>query len=174
MNDTGYPDDPDRVELVPGAVEAVRELTAGGLVPAVVSNQSGVGRGLITRERAAAVHARFVELFAVRSGVRLPCFYCPHTPGEGCGCRKPKPGLLVEAAGALGLGGARSVIVGDRWTDVAAGRAFGAATVLLGGGGAGRPRPETPAADHVAADWADACRWVLSWARHGGGGHGTH
>jgi histidinol-phosphate phosphatase family protein len=166
MEDVGYPNDPDRVRLIPGAADAVRALAAAGFVPAVVSNQSGLARGLITPDQAAAVHDRFVELFAAAAGVRLPCFYCPHGPRDGCGCRKPKPGLLERAAAELHLAGAPAVMVGDKSDDVAAGRAFGAVTVWLAHG---RPAPADAPADYVAADWADAGRWLLTRAE---GGHG--
>jgi len=161
MEDVGYPNDPARVRLIPGAAGAVRELAAAGFVPAVVSNQSGLARGLIIPAQAAAVHERFVALFAAESGVRLPCYYCPHGPGDGCGCRKPRPGLLERAAADLGLAARGAVMVGDKPSDAAAGRAFGARTVLLAIGGI--PPRDSPA-DHVASDWADACRWVCERA----------
>ena len=74
MVDVGYPNDPDTVRLIPGAAEAVREMVKLGAVPAVVSNQSGIARGRITRDQAMAVHDRFVDLFEAASGVKLPCF----------------------------------------------------------------------------------------------------
>jgi D-glycero-D-manno-heptose 1,7-bisphosphate phosphatase len=125
MEDVGYPNDPEQVRLVPGAMEAVRALAAVGFVPVVVSNQSGLARGLITPEQARAVHDRFVELFAAGSGVRLPCYYCPHGPDDGCDCRKPRPGLLRTAASELGLIGRPGVMVGDKPADVEAGIAAG-------------------------------------------------
>src|SRR5215210_2961714 len=97
MEDVGYPNDPAAVRLLPGAADAVRELVGFGYVPAVVSNQSGLARGLITPDQADAVHRRFVELFEEASGVRLPAYYCPHGPDDGCDCRKPKTALLCRA-----------------------------------------------------------------------------
>lgn len=131
--DAGYPSDPARVEPLPGAADALRALVAAGFVPAVVSNQSGLARGLITPKQAAAVHARFVELFAAASGVALPAWYCPHGPVDGCPCRKPAPGLLLQAARELGLIGVPGVIVGDKPSDVAAGRAAGYDGILFTG-----------------------------------------
>lgn len=159
MEDVGYPNDPAQVRLLPGAAGAVRQLATAGFVPAVVSNQSGIARGRVTPEQAAAVHERFVDLFATESGVRLPGFYCPHGPADGCDCRKPLPGLLRRAADSLGLAGAPAVMVGDKPADVAAGKAFGAATAWLSHGRAypdGEPRP-----DLVAAGWDEIAAWAL-------------
>src|SRR5262245_24958761 len=151
MDDVGYPNDPARVRLIPGAATAVRDLVRVGFVPAVVSNQSGIARGFVTPAQAVAVHDRFVDLFARASGVALPCFYCPHDPDAWCTCRKPRPGLLYRAVAASGLTGRPAVMVGDKPSDVAAGKAFGATAVWLSFGRtypAGEPTP-----DHVAKDW---------------------
>ena len=113
----------------------------------LVSNQSAVGRGMITAEQAQAVHDRMtVELRA--SGVEFDgVYYCPHAPDDACECRKPRSGLLRQAAAELRLDLARSVMVGDRQSDVEAGRGAGCMTVLLGSG-EGDP-------DVRAADWAE-------------------
>ncbi len=133
MVDVGYPNDPAQVQLLPGAAEAVRELVRVGFVPAVVSNQSGLARGLITPEQAEAVHDRFVEQFEAASGVLLCCYYCPHGPDDGCACRKPKPGLLNRAAADLGLIGVPGIAIGDKLSDVEAGRAAGLDGLLFQG-----------------------------------------
>ena len=125
MHDVGYPKDPATVRLIAGAAAAVRELVALGFVPAVVSNQSGLARGLLTPDEAKAVHERFVTLFETASGVRLPCWYCPHGPDDDCDCRKPKPGLLRIAASELGMVGKPGIIIGDKPSDAAAGVAAG-------------------------------------------------
>lgn len=122
--DVGYPWDPARVEPLPGAIDALRELGAHFAV-VIISNQSGIGRGLITEAEARAVHDRVVEVFG-RAGVGFAgAYYCPHAPGAGCPCRKPAPGLLLDAARDLGLDLARSIMIGDKPSDVAAGRAAG-------------------------------------------------
>jgi histidinol-phosphate phosphatase family protein len=149
IEDVGYPREPERVALLPGAAEALRAFAAAGLKVVVVSNQSGIGRGLITRAEAAAVHERFVELLA-DEGVELAgAYYCPHAPDDGCDCRKPAPGLLLRAADELGLDLGRSVMVGDKEADVEAGRRAGARTV--------RFRPDA-AWDDVAAAVLDLTR----------------
>lgn len=159
MEDVGYPNDPARVRLIPGAATVVRELAAAGFKPAVVSNQSGLARGRITPAQAAAVHERFVTLFAEASGIILPCYYCPHGPDDNCDCRKPRTGLLQRAAADLGPTGSPAVMVGDKPSDVAAGRAFGAVTVWLAHGSAYPPNEPPP--DRIAHGWHDVTwRWL--------------
>ena len=131
MEDVGYPKDPADVRLLPGAADAVRELVGLGYVPAVVSNQSGIARGLVTPEQAAAVHRRFVELFEEASGERLPAYYCPHGPDDGCDCRKPKTGLLRTAAVDLEMVGKPGAMVGDKYSDMEAAHTAGYDGVLL-------------------------------------------
>jgi histidinol-phosphate phosphatase family protein len=127
--DVGYPNDPARVELLPGAAEVLRGLQRDWAL-VVVSNQSGLGRGKITEAEAKAVHARFVALFAA-AGVQFAGFYyCPHAPEDGCPCRKPAPGMLHDAARELGLDLASSVMIGDKPSDLEAGRAAGCAQVV--------------------------------------------
>jgi histidinol-phosphate phosphatase family protein len=158
MKDVGYPNDPDKVRLIPGAAAAIRELARHGFMPAVVSNQSGLARGRISPAQAAAVHQRFVELFLQESGLTLRCFYCPHGPDDGCECRKPRPGLLVDAVTSLGLEGLPAVMVGDKPSDVAAGQAIGATTVWFSFGDE-YPNGE-PSPDHAVSDW-DQCLATL-------------
>lgn len=161
MEDVGYPNDREAVRLIFGAAKAIRELAGRGFVPAVVSNQSGLARGLITPDEASAVHERFVELFERESGVRIPCFYCPHGPEDGCACRKPKTGLLNEAAKTVDMVGRRAVMVGDKPSDVEAGRAVGALTVWLS---FGREYPAGGSApDFIANDWFELATHLKDW-----------
>jgi D-glycero-D-manno-heptose 1,7-bisphosphate phosphatase len=141
--DVGYPRDPARVEPLPGAIEVLRALQHSFAL-VIVSNQSGLGRGLITDAEARAVHDRVIDVFA-RAGVGFAgAYYCPHAPGAGCPCRKPAPGLLVDAARELALDLASSVMVGDKASDVAAGRAAGCGHTIRFGpdldGADGSPR----------------------------------
>lgn len=120
--DAKYPRDPRLVEPVPGAIVACRQLAKDFLL-VVVSNQSGVARGLVTAAEAAAVNARFLEVFAAVSFTGV--YYCFHGPDDGCSCRKPSPGMLLEAAHDHGLDLGKSILVGDRASDVEAGRRAG-------------------------------------------------
>lgn len=126
--DVGYPKDPALVQPLPGAIDALCELQRDFAL-VIISNQSGIGRGLIGAEEAAAVHDRVVAVFA-RGGVHFAgAYYCPHAPDAGCRCRKPAPGLLLDAARELDLDLASSVMLGDKPSDLEAGRAAGCAHV---------------------------------------------
>nr|BFE53669.1 hypothetical protein GCM10017745_70960 [Saccharothrix mutabilis subsp. capreolus] len=127
VRDVPYNGDPARVSLMPGAVETVRELRARGVKTGVVSNQSGIGRGLLTHEQVAAVNARVEELLGRFGTWQI----CPHHPDEGCGCRKPEPGLVIAACAALDVDPSRTVVIGDIGADVDAARAAGARSVLV-------------------------------------------
>lgn len=131
MVDIGYPRDPDDVELLPGAPETLARLRELGLKLVIVSNQSGVGRGLVSADEAAAVHRRFVDALRAE-GVELDAaYYCPHAPEDGCRCRKPSPELLERAARELDVDLAKSFMVGDKETDLEAGRRAGCRTIAF-------------------------------------------
>lgn len=154
--DAAYPKDPARVELLPGAAEALRELQRSFLL-VIVSNQSGIARGLIAPGEARAVHERVIELFD-RAGVRFAdAYYCPHGPADGCRCRKPAPGMIADAAAAHGIDLARSIVIGDKASDVEAGRAAGVGLAIRFG----------PGADGGADAGADGVAWCADWAAVG-------
>ena len=159
--DVPYNGDPGRVVAMAGAREAVGRLRGAGVATAVVSNQSGVARGLIRGEQVAAVNRRVEELV----GPVGPWFVCPHGPGDGCGCRKPAPGLIRAAAGALGVDPSDCVVVGDIGSDMEAARAAGARGVLVPTGWTRREEVET--APVVAPDLIAAVELLLGPA--GGG-----
>jgi D-glycero-D-manno-heptose 1,7-bisphosphate phosphatase len=161
IDDVGYPRDPAGVRLVDGAAEALAALRQAGFRLVVVSNQSGIGRGLVTEDEARSVHERFVSEFE-RHGVRLDDVrYCPHAPEAGCDCRKPAPGLLLAAADDLGLDLDASFMVGDKSSDVEAGHRAGCRTILLAPDGRAADRGPSTGADHVAHGWADVVGFVL-------------
>jgi histidinol-phosphate phosphatase family protein len=153
--DVPYNGDPGRVVAMPGAREAVERLRAAGLATAVVSNQSGVGRGLLRVEQVEAVNRRVEELL----GPLGPWMVCLHGPGDGCRCRKPGPGLIEAAAGALGVEPGECVVIGDIGSDVEAARAAGARAVLVPT--AVTRAEEVAAAPEVAGDLLAAVDLVL-------------
>ena len=153
--DVPYNGDPGRVVVMPGAREAVERLRAAGVATAVVSNQSGVGRGLLRVEQVAAVNRRVEELL----GPLGPGVVCLLGPGDGCRCRKPGPGLIEAAAGALGVEPGECVVIGDIGADVEAARAAGARAVLVPT--AVTRAEEVAAAPEVAGDLLAAVDLVL-------------
>lgn len=169
IEDRHYLRDPAGVVLVPGVADAVARLNARGVPVVVVTNQSGIARGLLTEADYARVHARLVELLA-GAGARVDAAYhCPHHPDVdgACDCRKPGPALYERAAAELGLDLSRSLYVGDRWRDVAPALRAGGTGVLV-------PSPDTPADEReraareaaVAPSLADAVRrWPVAEAR---------
>ena len=165
--------DPEGVELVPGAAAAIRRLNDAGWLVAIVTNQSGVGRGYYTLPQMHATNARVVEVLA-RAGARIDTVeFCPHHPLAGdpvlrrvCDCRKPRPGQAFAAACHLGASVTGSVTVGDRLVDVNLGRGLGAfgVLVLTGYGRAHRMRCTrervTPSA--IVPALPEAVDWMLA------------
>jgi len=127
VEDIPYNGDPDRVLPVPGAREALDRLRGAGLRLGVVSNQSGIARGLLTATQVAAVNARVERLLGPFDVWQV----CPHDPDGGCECRKPRPGMVVRAASTLGVPAERCVVIGDIGSDVEAATAAGARAVLV-------------------------------------------
>lgn len=127
--DIPFNGDPQRVRAAPGARAALDRLRAAGFRLAVVSNQSGVGRGYITLAQVDAVNRRVDELLGPFAGF----FVCPHAPQDACDCRKPKPKLIFDAARALGVDPSACVVVGDRESDVLAAQNAGALAIQIDG-----------------------------------------
>jgi histidinol-phosphate phosphatase family protein len=119
-------------EFIPGALDALAELGVGQTPVVVVTNQSVIGRGLASVEEVDKIHARLRQAMRASGVQQLFIYACPHTPEDGCECRKPRPGLLLRAAADLNLDLARSVIVGDSITDAQAGLAAGCYPILVG------------------------------------------
>jgi len=127
VRDHGYTHRLEDYALLPGVVPALRRLAAAGFGLAIVTNQSGIGRGLFTL---ADYHAfeRHLEADLAQQGVHIAAsFFCPHRPEDGCACRKPAPGLLLRARDVLGAELARSHVIGNDRRDVEAGLAAGCA-----------------------------------------------
>jgi len=170
IEDVPYNADPDRIRLMPRAAEGLFRLHAAGYSLVVVSNQAGVARGYFDEEALVPVEARLRELLD-EAGVLLAGFYyCPHHP-EGsvepyaieCDCRKPQPGMILQASRDLGVDPKESWLVGDILNDVEAGRKAGCKTVLIDNGNETEwvlTRERLP--DHVARDLAEAASIILA------------
>ncbi len=125
--DVPYNGEPDAVVPMPGVRQALRRARAAGLAVGAVTNQSGVGRGQLTLPEVDAVNRRVEELVG-----RIDVWaVCPHAPDDGCGCRKPAPGLIKEAANRLGVDPSGCAVIGDTAADVDAAAAAGARGVLV-------------------------------------------
>jgi len=174
IEESGYLDRLDRLAIYPFAVDTVRLLNRAGFKVIVISNQSGIGRGLIRESFVAEAHAH-ISASLKAGGASLDAFYyCPHHPDatvaafrQRCECRKPAAGMLLAAAVEHELDLTRSYVVGDRWDDVGAARAGGASGVLVRTGygreGEASPRPGL-AADLIADNLAGAAAWILRQA----------
>lgn len=162
--DPGYINHPDQMILLPGVGAALASLKKAGFWLIVVSNQSGVGRGIIKAEDLPKIHARLDELLAP-SRVKIDQYqFCVHRPEEGCRCRKPGIKLLEDAARAYDLDLHRSYMVGDKVLDLGAGRNAGCAASILvrTGHGAVTEKDLRPGeADYVGDSLAEAAAWIL-------------
>lgn len=156
--DVPYNGDPQLVRPMDGALSALEKVRRAGLATGVVTNQSGVARGLLTLEQMHAVNQRVEQLL----GPFDVWEFCPHGPEDGCDCRKPQPGMILAACSALGITPEEAAVVGDIGADMEAAAAAGARAVLV-------PtdvtrREEIEAAGSVAADLGHAVELLLSGA----------
>jgi D-glycero-D-manno-heptose 1,7-bisphosphate phosphatase len=147
-----YVTEPAQLQMLPGAGAAVRRLNEAGIATAVVTNQRCVALGLVSEATLDSIHERLrAELAA--TGARIDAIYhCPHEQGT-CGCRKPAPGMLHEAAARFGVAPNEVVMIGDADSDIEAGRRFGARTIQL--------TPRGSASCETARDLAAAADLVL-------------
>ena len=156
VRDFPYNGDPDWIRPIDGVRAALDRLRAHGVRVGVVTNQSAVARGLITRAQVDACNARLTELLGPFDTVQV----CPHGPDDGCACRKPAPGMVLAACAELGVDPARCVVVGDVAADTDAAAAAGAIGILV-------PTPvtrrsEVEAAVRIAEDLEEAVDDVLA------------
>lgn len=171
--EVGYAGRPEEFHVYPYAAAAVRAVNAAGWAAVVVTNQAGVARGYFSEAAVLALH-RLLEQQLSAGGARLDgIYYCPHHPegvvagyGRACGCRKPEPGLVRQAAADLDLDLARSWVVGDRRHDVALAHAVGGRGALVRSGYGERELENHPELrpDHLADDALAATQWILAEA----------
>jgi D-glycero-D-manno-heptose 1,7-bisphosphate phosphatase len=156
-----YLADPAQVELLPGAVQGLRQIVDLGLGLAVVTNQSGVGRGYFDLQRLAEIHDRMVALLAIE-GISLDgIYYCPHLPDDRCACRKPSTGMILQAAADLNFAPTDCFVIGDKPCDIELGQGVRATTLLVKtgyGAQVAANRETTP--DYVVQDLAEAAQVI--------------
>lgn len=156
-----YCRNPQEFDLLPGAGNAIRSLNRAGFLVMVMTNQSAISRGMITRQTLEAIHQKMHRELA-KYGARVDAVYfCPHHPDDGCVCRKPQIGMITQAAQEWNLSLKRSYAIGDRHLDVQTGQAAGATAILVRSG-----HPPEPANGVVPSHEADsleqAAVWILS------------
>ncbi len=180
VEEVGYLDRLDRLQLFPWSVDAVRVLNRAGFKVVVVSNQAGVARGFFPEEFVGEVR-QLIDQRMAAAGARIDGWYhCPHHPDAPlpqyrrvCECRKPRPGMIRQAATDLDLDPARSFVIGDRWLDVQLAHNVGAAGVLVRTGYGASEERQAPVlserseskdgtkAEFVADNLIDAVSWIL-------------
>jgi D-glycero-D-manno-heptose 1,7-bisphosphate phosphatase len=152
-------------EFLPGVLPALRRLAQLEWPVVVISNQAIVGRGLVSQHELDAINVHMITTVQSVGGRIDRAFYCPHRPEDTCGCRKPRPGLLLQAAEEMKLDLANSFFVGDAESDVMAAKAVGCRPVLVKTGrGAGQMdvlRQGQVMGYYLADDLADAVNWIL-------------
>jgi D-glycero-D-manno-heptose 1,7-bisphosphate phosphatase len=158
--DRGYLGDPAGLEFEPGAVEGLRELYSNGYRLIVITNQSGMGRGLFSLECLSAMNARLMAMVA-SAGARLDgIYYCPHAPDDHCDCRKPALGLMTRASSEHGFNPALATVIGDKPSDIEFGRRAGSRTILIARDAPGAIPYARP--DIIAANLKEAAHALIS------------
>lgn len=170
--EAGYPSEYSQVKIYPASFEAVSRFNQAGFITIVITNQSGIGRGLLSEEALEEIHKKMRASFAEKKARLDAFYYCPHyehslTPRfrQACNCRKPNPGLALQAAADFDIDLRRSYMVGDKVEDILLGRNIQATPVLVLTGYGRESLPKLsemgfePA--HVAEDVLAAAEWIL-------------
>ena len=126
-----YISDPQQVRLIPGAAESLKALADSGFRIVLITNQSGIGRGIYSVQDYEAVSQRFIDLLLEHGVVLDHIEYCPHTPEDNCSCRKPAIGMAESAVAKFGITLTSSFVIGDNRSDIEFGRAINATTILV-------------------------------------------
>lgn len=169
--DYHYISNPDLVDLIPRSAAAIKLANQNNFFVGVITNQSGVNRGLITLEQLAAVHKKMDQKLNQENSKIDAYVFCVHTPAESCACRKPSPKMILDLAARESLDLANSFMVGDRLTDIASGKSAGTHAILVRTGDGQKEEQflnltreesdklELP--DFVADDLYQAVEWIL-------------
>ncbi len=156
-----YLHEPAQVLLLPGVTQALRQLKDAGFRLAVVTNQPGIGLGYFSKEQFFKVNLRMMELLSAEGVILDKIYFCPHSKGEGCSCRKPGTGMIDTARAQLKVRLEGSFMIGDMTSDIECGSRAGVKTVLLGQGKAGADKLHAVQPDFKAQDLLEAAAWIL-------------
>jgi len=156
------PRDPSQFRLLPRVGNAIKLLNDAGLKVVVITNQSGVARGYLTEEALRRVHKKLEDELSKKGASLDAIYYCPHHPDDECGCRKPKIGMLAQAAQDLNIDLKNSYMIGDKISDLKPGIKLGCKTILVltGQGKDWKKDGEDP--DYIASDLYIAAKWILN------------
>jgi len=154
----------DEFSFLPGVLEGLAKLKSADITTIVVSNQAGVGRGIIDPAELERIDRSMVQTISEHGGEISAIYYCTHRKDEGCDCRKPNPGLLIRASRELGFDLKQSFFVGDAQSDIEAGYRAGCRTVLVltGRTSLSEVNDWSVKPDYIAADLLTAVDWILS------------
>lgn len=161
-----YIKSPSEFEFIPGSLEALRLLAENDFQVIVITNQSAVGRGMITLKTLEAIFDKMRSGIEADGGALTDIFFCPHRPDEGCDCRKPKPGMILAAAAKYNIDLEKSCMIGDSAKDIESGKRAGCRHTLLVRTGNGN-KAETALTqkkirpDYIGDDLLDAVRWII-------------
>ncbi len=156
------------VVFIPGSLEAIRRLTKADFSIILITNQSAVNRKLMTREGLDYIFTKLAHTVADHGGKITDIFYCPHTPEEGCACRKPLPGLIYKACRKYAIELPSACMIGDSARDIECGKAAGCGYCILVKTGNGRAAEKQLlqkkiSPEYVAADLLDAASWLMTY-----------
>lgn len=170
--DVGHLDKPEKIQIIPRTAEAIKVLNKAGAKVIVVSNQSGVALGLLSVKTVRMINRRLKKRLMSQGALIDALYFCPHHPEIGkypyridCQCRKPKPGLLLQAAAEQNIDLSRSYMIGDRESDIEAGAYAGCSTILVLTG-EGRQvlqnqKKLSVSSDYIAKDFYEAAQWII-------------
>lgn len=166
--DVDFLSSPSQLQLIPRSAEAIHELNEMNIPVIVITNQSGIARGVITEQALHSVHKKMDELLLQHNAKIQAYFYCPHHPSEGiapfvkdCDCRKPKAGMLFDAQKKFGFDLQRSFVVGDKCIDVQTGKSVGATSIQVSTGyGTSEKELCNDIMDFYATDLYDAVQFI--------------
>lgn len=157
---------PDEIEFIPGSIDAIRILRDLGYKIIVISNQSGIGRGILTIEMAAKVNESFLARLKSENAEIDALYFCPHRPEDNCDCRKPRTGLIKKAVEEQKLDLKDAVVIGDKLSDVELGKKLGAKTVLVLTG-YGKKEAEKANISQIKPDFiSDDLYKAVNWLRN--------
>jgi len=159
--DTGYPKDPETVQLLVGVIEALSFIEKQGYKLIIVSNQSGIGRGILSHNDVKNINDRIISILKLNGITINGVYYCPHAPDEKCACRKPSPAMIIRGAIEHDVDPKQSFMIGDKIIDIETGKRAGCRTILIGQKFSAYDNEILP--DFFAKDWYEVLSIFSKW-----------